>query len=434
MRFKVFNSNSLNFYYVKVGVLSQLLEILSNFIEWAERLTWIDFILIFWPLLSIDFFRTLLKVTVVGLHALYSKIHKVYYPAYFTPKVSIVIPAHNEEKVIQRSIESALDTDYPNKEIVVVDDGSTDRTYQLAYPYAEKGLIKLLHNKVASGSKSGALNLGLMFATGDIIVTVDADTILEHRAIKEAVKPLFNPRISAVSGNVRVLRGEHGNDNLLVKLQAYEYLLSLELGRRLNSIFRTLLMISGAFGVFWKKYVESLGRYDKDTMTEDFDVTIKMRKLGNRLFFAEKALAWTFVPERWRDWRRQRLRWTIGQIETLWKHRNVFRKENFDLTFVLAIYDMLFMDFILLFVRITWLIFACTMLKQQLFNVLILSIIVYTVLEMFSAITAGALSPRKQDLKKIYLVPIVVIFYRPLYALVRFEAYIRWASKKKTKW
>ncbi|MCX8177778.1 MAG: glycosyltransferase [Candidatus Bathyarchaeota archaeon] len=360
--------------------------------------------------------------------------HKMHYPVYFTPKVSIIIPAHNEEKVIVRAIESALETDYPNKEIIVVDDGSADRTYQLAYPYAEKGLIKLLRRDVASGSKAGALNHGLMYATGDVIVTVDADTMLERQAIKEAVKPLSNPKISAVSGNVKVLRGEHGKNNLLVKLQAYEYLLSLELGRRFNSIVGTLLIISGAFGAFWKKYVDSLGRYDKDTITEDFDITVKMRKLGRRLFFAENAVAWTFVPERWRDWRRQRLRWTIGQAETLWKHRNVFLKETFELRFVLAIYDMLFMDVILLFIRVAWLTLTFAILGQTMLYVLTLSIIIYLLLEMFLAITAGLLSPRKQDLKKIWLAPVMVMFYRPLYALVRLEAYVRWALNKRTGW
>ncbi|MGB9915107.1 MAG: glycosyltransferase family 2 protein [Candidatus Bathyarchaeales archaeon] len=176
--------------------------------------------------------------------------------------------------------------------------------------------------------KSGALNYGILFASGEVIVTMDADTLLERNAIQEAVKRLANPSVSAVSGNVRVLSGEHGGRNLLVKLQAYEYLLSLELGRRFNSIMGTLLIISGAFGAFWKRSVEQLGQYDKDTITEDFDITIKMRKLGKRLVFAENAVAWTFCPETWRDWIRQRLRWTRGQVETLNKHRDIFFKEE----------------------------------------------------------------------------------------------------------
>ncbi|MEM2903042.1 MAG: glycosyltransferase family 2 protein, partial [Candidatus Bathyarchaeia archaeon] len=180
--------------------------LLEQFLRWLGQLTLIDFILILWPLIIIDFLRSLIKATVLLSHALYLRLFKRKTPVIgFLPKVSIIIPAHNEEKVISRSIEAAIEAEYPNKEIVVVDDGSTDGTYRIALQYAKKGKIKLLHRDVASGSKAGALNYGLMFATGDIIITVDADTILERDAIKEAVKTLLEEGVSAVSGNVRVL-------------------------------------------------------------------------------------------------------------------------------------------------------------------------------------------------------------------------------------
>ncbi|MEM2459591.1 MAG: glycosyltransferase family 2 protein, partial [Candidatus Bathyarchaeia archaeon] len=348
--------------------------------------------------------------------------------------VSIIIPAHNEEKVISRSIEAAIEAEYPNKEIVVVDDGSTDGTYRIALQYAKKGKIKLLRRDAASGSKAGALNYGLMFTTGDIIITVDADTILERDAIKEAVKTLLEEGVSAVSGNVRVLSGEKGGINLLVKLQAYEYLLALELGRRFNSIIGTLLIISGAFGAFWRKYIESLGRYDLDTITEDFDVTVKMRKLNKKLVFSEKAVAWTFVPETLRDWIRQRIRWTRGQAETLWKHRNVLLKQKFNIRFVLAVYDMIFMDVILLFIRLAWLMYVIFFFHQNFIYIFILITIIYLAIELMMVTTAVLLSPRKQDLKNIYLAPIVAFIYRPFYSLVRFKAYFDWLLKRKSRW
>ena len=406
-----------------------------NFIGWLSSLTLIDFLLVFWPLILFDFTRSVGKAVLLLLHALFTKFSGKKRPMeHFTPKVSIIIPAHNEEKVIERAINSALETDYPNKEIIVVDDGSTDRTYQLAYPYAQKGLIKLLRRKTASGSKSGALNYGILFASGDVIVTVDADTLLERDAIREAVKHLANPEVSAVSGNVRILAGEQGRKNLLVKLQAYEYLLSLELGRRFNSLMGTLLIISGAFGAFWKSNVEHLGQYDKDTITEDFDITIKMRKLGKRLVFAENAIAWTFCPETWRDWIRQRLRWTRGQVETLKKHSDIFSKKNFDFRFVAALYDMLLMDVILLFIRFLWLFFIIAFLQATFVYVLLLSMILYMGMEFLTIITAGLLSPRKEDLRKAYLAPLVVLFYRPYYAVVRMKAYVDWLLKRQSRW
>lgn len=406
-----------------------------SFIGWLSSLTLIDFLLVFWPLILFDFTRSVGKAVLLLLHALFTKFSgKRRLLEHFTPKVSIIIPAHNEEKVIERAINSALETDYPNKEIIVVDDGSIDRTYQLAYLYAQKGLIKLLRRKTASGSKSGALNYGILFASGDVIVTVDADTLLERNAIREAVKHLANPVVSAVSGNVRILAGEHGRKNLLVKLQAYEYLLSLELGRRFNSLMGTLLIISGAFGAFWKSNVEHLGQYDKDTITEDFDITIKMRKLGKRLVFAENAIAWTFCPETWRNWIRQRLRWTRGQVETLKKHSDIFSKKNFDFRFVAALYDMLLMDVILLFIRFLWLFFVIIFLQATFVYVLLLSMILYLGMEFLTIITAVLLSPRKEDLRKVYLAPLVVLFYRPCYAVVRIKAYVDWLLKRQSRW
>ncbi|MGB9842273.1 MAG: glycosyltransferase family 2 protein [Candidatus Bathyarchaeales archaeon] len=406
-----------------------------NFANWLSSLTLIDFLLIFWPLILIDFTRSVVKCVLLLFHSFFINLkRKSKSPEYFTPKVSLIIPAHNEEKAIERAVTSALEVDYPNKEIIVVDDGSTDRTYQLAYPYAQKGLIKLLRRESASGSKAGALNYGVLFARGDVIVTVDADTLIERDAIKEIVKPLANPKVSAVSGNVRILAGEHGGQNLLVKLQAYEYLLSLELGRRFNSLIGTLLIISGAFGAFWKSNIVNLGQYDKDTITEDFDITVKMRKLGKRLVFAENAIAWTFAPETWRSWIRQRVRWTKGQVETLKKHSDIFSKKKYDFKFVAALYDMLLIDIILLFIRIAWFFFIALFSQSTFMYVLFLSTIMYLGMEFLTIITAGLLSPRKEDLKKAYLAPVAVLFYRPFYAIVRMKAYADWLLKRRTRW
>jgi cellulose synthase/poly-beta-1,6-N-acetylglucosamine synthase-like glycosyltransferase len=304
----------------------------------------------------------------------------------------------------------------------------------LASIYAKKGLIKLVRRDVASGSKAGALNSGLFFASGDVVVTVDADTLIERNSLKELVKPLSNPNNSAVSGNVRILSGEKGNKNLVVRLQAYEYLLTLELGRRYNSIVGTLLIISGAFGAFWKKYVKTLGEYDKDTITEDFDITIKMRKMGKRLVFADKSVSWTFAPETWSDWRRQRIRWTRGQAETLWKHRNLFSKSGFDFRLVIATYDMLLMDILILFLRFIYIFLLVFLYTPTLPYVFILSFILYLVMEFITVAFAGLLSPRKDDLKNVYLVPVVVFFYRPYYSLIRLKGYLDWILKKKSRW
>jgi cellulose synthase/poly-beta-1,6-N-acetylglucosamine synthase-like glycosyltransferase len=385
-------------------------------------------------MLVIDFFRTIGKCAFLLVHALYQRVRPPIFRSDFLPKVSLIIPAHNEEKIIVRAIESALETDYLNKEVIVVDDGSKDRTFQLAFPYSRKGLIKLLHRDVASGSKATALNYGLVFASGEVIVVVDADTLIERNSLREIVKPLSDPSISAVSGNVRIMGGEDGSRNLLVRLQAYEYLISLELGRRFSSIVRTLLIISGAFGAFWKENVRSLGEYDKDTITEDFDITFKMRKMGKRLYFMDRAISWTFAPETWQDWRRQRTRWTKGQAETLWKHRNVLYARGFDIRFFAAFFDMLFMDVFILFMRLTWFVYLLVFYSPTFIYITVFSFMLYLALELVAFVSAGLLSPRKSDLKYIYLLPIIVLFYRPYYSLIRMKAYLSWVLRRKSSW
>jgi len=407
---------------------------IEGFIQWLNGLTVLNFVSIFWPLLVIDFVRTVAKSVFLLICALYQKVHPLKLKDSVFPKVSLIIPAHNEEKIIARAIESALETDYPYKEVIVVDDGSKDKTYQQAYPYSQKGLIKLLHRDVASSSKATALNYGLVFASGDVIVVVDADTLIERDSLKEIVKPFSIPNVSAVSGNVRIMGGEYGSRNFLVRLQTYEYLISLELGRRFSSIIKSLLIISGAFGAFWKGDVRSLGEYDKDTITEDFDLTFKMRKLGQRLFFADKAVSWTFAPEKWKDWRRQRTRWTKGQVETLWKHRNVLLERGFDARFAVAIFDMVLVDIVVLFLRFVWYGYLLLFYQPTFLYVTVFSVFLYMILELVAFVSAGLLSPRKGDLKNIYLLPAVVLFYRPYYSLVRLKAYFDWIFRRESRW
>lgn len=415
-------------------LLFLIISFFENFIKWLNNLSLIDFLWIFGFLIILDFLRSVVKCIILLLYSLYRKVKPLRVVPFFHPKITIIIPAHNEEKIIKKSIEAVLETDYENKEIIVVDDGSKDRTYELAYPYAKNGLIKLFRRDIASGSKAGALNFGLCFASGDVIVTIDADTLIERNSLKEIVKPLSDPNVSAVSGNVRVLKGEGTGSGLLVKLQSYEYLQALELGRRFNALMRTLLIISGAFGAFWRKNVTSLGDYDKDTITEDFDITLKMKKIGKKLAFAEKAISWTQVPERWNDWRRQRMRWTMGEAQSLWKHRNIFPKKAFNTMLVIAVYDMVLNDVILLFLRFAWFLYILFFLQSTFLYVILFSFILYLAVEFLTFLTAGILSPRKEDLKNIYLVPLMVFFYRPYYSIIRFNAFINYLLKKESKW
>ena len=402
--------------------------LISEFLR-AIQMTPEEIIAILIVPLLVDMPRTLGKVTLLLSKGLYDKFRKK--PSRRgSPLISVIVPAHNEEAVIAQTINSLLRQDYPNLEIIVVDDGSTDRTYEIAQRFASEGLIKLAHREKASGKKARAVNYGVLFSRGEIIVTVDADTLLEPSSISELIEPFSNPAVGAVSGNVRVLN----KVNLLTRLQAYEYLMAMEMGRRFQAISGMLMIIPGAFGAIRRRLASSLGFYDPDTITEDFDITLKIHKSRMKVVFASRAIGWTVVPESWREWVRQRTRWTAGQLQTLIKHRNVFFKPFFKTIGLLATPDMLFTDIVLLFVRTAWIVALPLFYLRLLPQLFVLISLFYIVNELTVAVAAALLSPRKRDLLYLPLIPIVVFFYRPFYGLVRMKAYMEEMAGKSFTW
>ena len=241
-------------------------------------------------------------------------------PLLYRPLVSVIIPARNEEKVIGFTITSILESDYEPLEVIVVDDASTDHTFEVALKY-QGPKVKVLRKEVGGMGKARALNFGLKFARGEVVVLVDADTIVGREAIKELVRKLQNPEVSAVSGNVMV----RNRVNLLTKLQAMEYLITFHFFRKGLSVLGAVPIITGALGAFRKRVLESVGFYDVDTITEDFDITVKALKTGRVVQASSYAVAYTEAPEDLKSLYRQRLRWYRGAFEVLLKHRDVFR-------------------------------------------------------------------------------------------------------------
>jgi cellulose synthase/poly-beta-1,6-N-acetylglucosamine synthase-like glycosyltransferase len=195
-----------------------------------------------------------------------------------------------------------------------------------------------------------------------------------------------------------------------------------------------LLIIPGAFGIFRRDAGRTIGLYDRDTIGEDFDLTVKLLKTGGKLTFVPTALAWTYCPNNWRAWIRQRVRWAHGQFSTLLKHKDIASIYTYRRKLVLAIYDMVFVDIGLLFLRMGGLIWLTLTYTESIFYVYTLLAILYIINESISILTAAALSPRRRDLKYVYLVPIVVFFYRPLSSYVRFYAYLKRLFGKDVEW
>lgn len=350
----------------------------------------------------------------------------------YYPKVSIIIPAHNEGEYIGNTLESVLEDPYPNKEVVVVDDGSTDDTYVKAMMYANRGDVKVVRRERASGAKARAVNYGFVFTKGEIIIIIDGDTVIERGAIEKIVAPMRKDAdVIAVSGNVRVVN----KVNLLTRLQAYEYLCSMELGRRWQSLLSGLLVIPGAFGAFRREVVESLGRMHPDTITEDFDLTVMMQKVRKKIVFSPEAVAWTHVPESWRGWVRQRIRWAVGQMQVYRKHVDILFRRRFGLFGSFIVPNSIFMDVMALILRFGWYLFIFALYSVAvLARLAIIIFVFYLLLELLTVLMAAVLTPRREDVKFVIFAPLMVLFYRPLYSIVRLWAYAKAFLGKRVGW
>lgn len=239
----------------------------------------------------------------------------------FLPEVTIVVPAYNEGPVIQASIRSLLELDYPNYEIVVIDDGSSDDTClkarELEGRYS-KVRVRVLSKR--NGGKASALNLGIEAAASDLILCMDADSKLNPAALRRAVAHFVEPEVGAVAGNVKVVN----RTSVLTRLQALEYIEGLNMVRRAQAFFRSVNIIPGPLGVFRKRVMLEVGGYEEDTFAEDCDLTLKILERGWKIRYEPEAVAFTEAPEDLRDLIKQRYRWTRGILQALRKRRRAF--------------------------------------------------------------------------------------------------------------
>lgn len=246
------------------------------------------------------------------------------------PFVSIIIAAYNEEKVIARTVQSLLAADYENFEIIVVDDGSPDRTSAVvSEQFSDESRVRLFTK--TNGGKAAALNFGLQHAQGEIIVALDADTIFPARTISELAARFQHQEVGAVAGNAKV-----GNRiNLVTRWQALEYITAQNLDRRAFALLNGITVVPGAVGAWRRDLLERAGGFASDTLAEDQDLTLKVRKLGYRIEYAENAIGWTEAPDTVRGLAQQRFRWSYGTLQCMWKHRDaLFRPRYGALGFV----------------------------------------------------------------------------------------------------
>lgn len=239
-------------------------------------------------------------------------------PPDFHPAVSVIIPAYNEERVIVSSVRRVLASDYPGLEVIVVDDGSKDRTSALvSEAFADDPHVTLM--TLVNGGKAAALNRALAQASGEVVIALDADTQFEPETIARLTRWFADPAIGAVAGDARV-----GNRvNLVTRWQAIEYITAQNLERRALAGFDAMTVVPGAVGAWRRAALESVGGYPENTLAEDQDLTIAIQRAGWRVSYDPRAVAWTEAPETFRALAKQRYRWAFGTLQCLWKHRRV---------------------------------------------------------------------------------------------------------------
>ena len=258
------------------------------------------------------------RALIIGLLALIEKLRPAPKedPDYL-PQVSVLIPAYNEEDVIVQTVTAALGADYPNKEVIVVNDGSTDRTEELLEEtFGTDGRVRIIHQ--INGGKPAALARALEAASSPMVVTIDADTVIDRDAIRKLVRDFADPRVGAVAGNVKV-----GNrTRWLTRWQALEYITSQNMEKRAFDLLNCIPVVPGAVGAWRVEAIAAAGGFTADTVAEDTDLTIAIRRAGWRISYDEEAIGYTQAPETAGALMGQRFRWTFGTLQSVWKHRD----------------------------------------------------------------------------------------------------------------
>ncbi|WP_294198792.1 glycosyltransferase [uncultured Sphingomonas sp.] len=237
--------------------------------------------------------------------------------------VSVLIPAFNEARVIEASVRRILASSGPRIEVIVIDDGSTDRTSDVVRgAFAIDPRVRLL--TLENGGKARALNTALAQARGDVVIALDADTQFEADTIATLTRWFADPAIGAVAGNAKV-----GNrTNIVTRWQALEYVTAQNLERRALAALGAVTVVPGAVGAWRRTALDAVGGYPEDTLAEDQDLTIAIQRAGWRVACDNDAIAWTEAPETVRALFKQRFRWAFGTLQCLWKHRAVLGRRG----------------------------------------------------------------------------------------------------------
>jgi len=279
------------------------------------------------------------KIVFLGIMALYQRKQnkkELFSKVSDYPKVDIIVPAYNEEVNAVKTLNNLLLADYPNFNILFVDDGSKDNTYSLVKSAFENNpRVKVLTKP--NGGKATALNYGIAQSDADYVVCIDADTQLKKDAVGLLMRYFVNPEVGAVAGNVKV-----GNETtILTTWQSIEYITSQNFDRMAFDSMNCISVVPGAIGAFRKKAIQEAGGFTSDTLAEDCDLTIRILRLGYFVRNCSSAIAVTEAPETMKMFLKQRFRWSFGIIQSFWKNRDACFNPRFKALGIVALPNIL---------------------------------------------------------------------------------------------
>lgn len=330
------------------------------------------------------------------------------------PLVSIIVPGKNEGKHIFKLTRSLAEQTYRNYEIIVVDDGSDDQTRIIGRDLEKRGLIDLfISNEVRGGKASGA-NIALRYSKGKFIVHFDADCSFDHDAVEKSLIPFYyDSRIAAVGGNLEV---RNSKESLATTLQTIEYLKVILVGRMVTSYLGIYRIISGAFGTFRADVIKRLGGWDIGPGL-DGDITVKIRKLGYKVYFEPMANGLTSVPNTFNKLTKQRLRWDKSIIRfRMRKHLDIFYPNaNFSWINMLSSLENIGYNVLL---NLKWIVYIIDMMwnfSHLLIYIVPANLFLYTVTNymQFCAIMLIVRNPREKHRLLLYLP--AMVFYTGYY-------------------
>ena len=328
------------------------------------------------------------------------------------PPLSVLIAAYNEEKVIDATLRSVVDTDYEGEiEVLVINDGSKDRTAEIvARAAGEDRRVRLVEQENAG--KSEALRRGVDLARFELLVFLDADTHFQSDTLRRLVAPFRDPRVGAVSGHARV-----GNvRSFIARCQALEYICGFNLDRRAYDALNCITVAPGAVSAVSREALRAVGGFRSDTLAEDTDLTLSLHRRGYQIRYVAEAVAWTEAPETIHALAKQRFRWCFGTMQCLWKHRDMLFNPQFKALGFFSLPSIWFFQIILVALTpaVDLLLLASVLLGDG--RAVLPYFVIFLLLDQIIAILACTLE--NEPLSRSWIMIPMRLIYRPLLSWV----------------